>query len=98
MRADGSLGEGRVFAERTGSATKVDTRGNVWCTGPLAVHLLDAAGELHGRIPIPEKPSNLAWGEDGWSTLFVTAATSVYRVRVRANGVPVGPAAVGAQP
>lgn len=92
VRSDGSLGEGRVFATNTGSATKVDRDGNVWCTGPFAIHLLDASGAVAGRIPIPEKPSNLAWGED-WSTLFVTAQTSVFRVRLRARGVPVGIAA-----
>lgn len=92
VRPDGTLGEGRLFAERTGSAIKVDQDGNVWCTAPLAVHLLDAAGAIAGRIPVPEKPSNLAWGED-WSTLFVTAQTSVYRMRLRARGVPVGIAA-----
>lgn len=90
VRPDGSLGEGRVFATNTGSATKVDLDGNVWCTGPFAVHLLDASGAIAGRIPVPEKPSNLAWGED-WSTLFITAQTSVFRVRLRVRGVPVGP-------
>jgi gluconolactonase len=100
VAADGALSRRRLFAERTGSAIKVDRDENVWCTGDLSVTLLDTNGGVAGRIPVPEKPSNLAWGPDveagsgkDWSTLFVTAQTSVYRVRLRARGVPVGVAA-----
>ena len=88
----GALGPGRVFAEGTGSATKVDLEGNVWCTGKGGVHVLDPTGRLLGRILVPEKPSNLAWGSDGWQTLFVTAGRSVYRVATSTRGVPVGAA------
>jgi len=108
VAADGTLSNRRLFAEKTGSAIKVDLDSNVWCTGALSVTLLDAKGAVAGRIPIPEKPSNLAWGPelgDGssskrdsgsgkdWSTLYVTAQTSVYRVRTHARGLPVGIAA-----
>jgi len=100
VNGDGSLGRRRLFREQTGSAMKADRDGNLWTTGAGGVHLLDASGQLHGRIFIPEKPSNLAWGpgsgpgsNEDWSTLFVTAQTSVYRVGLRARGVPVGIAA-----
>jgi gluconolactonase len=96
MNADGTVGARRLFREQTGSAMKADLDGNLWTTGSGGVHLLDASGQLHGRIFIPEKPSNLAWGpgsSEAWSTLFVTAQTSVYRVALRARGVPVGVAA-----
>lgn len=86
---DGRLVNGRVLAERTGSATKVDRDGNIYCTGPGGVHVLDSAGAFLGRILVPEKGSNLAWGEDGWQTLFVTSGTSVYRMRLSARGVAV---------
>lgn len=86
---DGTLTNGRVLAERTGSATKVDRAGNIYCTGPGGIHILDAGGAFLGRILVPEKGSNLAWGEDDWRTLFVTSGTSVYRMRLTAQGVPV---------
>ena len=89
---DGTLGPGRIFAEGTGSATKVDLEGHVWCTGKGGVHVLDPTGRLLGRILVPEKPSNLAWGGDDWQTLFVTAGRSVYRVATSTRGVPVGAA------
>lgn len=89
VTSSGDLVNGRIHAERTGSATKVDRRGNIYCTGPGGIHIMDAAGAFLGRIRIPEKGSNLAWGEAGWQTLFVTSGRSVYRVRVLAQGIPV---------
>ena len=88
LAPDGTLGPRRLFAEKTGSAIKCDLDGNVWCTSAQSVTLLDARGVVTGRIALPEKPSNLAWGEEDRSTLFVTAQTSVYRVRLRARGAP----------
>jgi hypothetical protein len=34
-------------------------------------------------------PSNLAWGDDDWRTLYVTAVTSVYRIHLKVAGQPV---------
>ncbi|HZP96385.1 MAG TPA: SMP-30/gluconolactonase/LRE family protein [Candidatus Limnocylindria bacterium] len=90
VAADGTVTGGRVFAENTGSATKVDRHGNVFCTGAAGVHVLDASGTLLGRINVPAKTSNLAWGEDDWRTLFVTGGPGVFRIRVATEGVPVG--------
>jgi gluconolactonase len=89
VAADGSLTNRRVFATGTGSATKVDAAGNVYCTGPEALQVRDPEGRLLGRIPVPEKHSNLAWGEDGWSTLFVTSGRSVYRIPTTVRGMAV---------
>jgi gluconolactonase len=67
---------------------KVDQAGNVFCTGPGGIWICRPTGELLGRVILPEIPANLAWGDD-WRTLFVTARTSVYRLRTRTQGVPV---------
>jgi gluconolactonase len=40
---------------------------------------------LLGKIVTPERPSNMAWGDDG-NTLYLTAHTSLYRVRVKTGG------------
>jgi gluconolactonase len=86
---DGSCVNGRVLAERTGSATKVDRAGNIFTTGPGGIHIMDPSGEFLGRVLVPEKGSNLAWGEADWRTLFVTSGRSVYRMRLTTQGVPV---------
>lgn len=87
--ADGAVRHGRTFAEGTGSATKVDLDGNVWCTGPAGVQVHDPTGRLLGRIAVPAKTSNLAWGDADLSTLYVTGGGALFRVRVTARGAPV---------
>jgi gluconolactonase len=86
----GALVDGRVLVERTGSATKVDRAGNIYCTGSGGIHIIDPSGAFLGRVLVPEKGSNLAWGGDDWSTLFITSGRSVYRMRLTAHGIPVG--------
>lgn len=39
---------------------KTDTAGNVYCTAPGGVAVLDAQGVLLGKIAIPEQPSAVA--------------------------------------
>ncbi len=101
VAADGSLTRGRVWAElkpRDGEAgvpdgMKVDQEGNVYCTGPNGVWIFDPNARFLGRIVLPEVPANLAWGDSDWRTLYLTAQTSLYRLRLRVPGLPVGPAA-----
>jgi sugar lactone lactonase YvrE len=73
----------------TPDGMKVDQRGILYCPGPGGVWVVDPAGELLGRIVTPESPANLAWGGKDWSVLYITARTSVYRVQMLTNGVPV---------
>ena len=95
MPPDGRLAGGRVFAELDSDeegwtdGMKVDCRGNVYCTGPGGVWVFCRRGQLLGRIIPPEPPANLAWGDSDWKTLFITACTSLYRIRTKVAGVPV---------
>ncbi|MBI3968476.1 MAG: SMP-30/gluconolactonase/LRE family protein, partial [Chloroflexi bacterium] len=93
--ADGAVGNSRVFAEigppETGhvDGMKIDREGNLYCTGPGGVWVLDPSGTRLGRIRLPDSPSNLAWGEPDWRALFVTCRDSVFRVRLGIPGIPV---------
>lgn len=95
VRPDGNLANGRLFLDMqsdepgTVDGMKVDLLGNVYCTGPGGIWIVRPSCEVLGRIILPELPANLAWGGKGWSTLFITARTSVYRLQTLANGVPV---------
>jgi gluconolactonase len=86
VAADGTLRNGRVFADLTSKidgladGMKVDAKGNLFTAGPGGVWVLSPAGTHLGRIEPPETPANCAWGDDG-KTLYMTAVTSVYRVR-----------------
>jgi gluconolactonase len=64
---------------------RTDEKGNLYvaCKG-IAVYSPD--GQRLTVIELSEGPSNLAFGEDDFSTLFVTARSSVYRMRVGVKG------------
>jgi gluconolactonase len=65
---------------------KVDRRGNVWATGPGGIRVISPAGKVLGRIVLPEVAANLAFAGDG-HTLYITASTSVYRLKTAVAGV-----------
>jgi gluconolactonase len=65
---------------------KIDRKGNLYVTGPRGVWVWDAAGHHLGTIVLPEQPANLAWGDSDYSTLYLTATTSVYKIPTRAHG------------
>jgi gluconolactonase len=93
VAADGSLRNGRIFGEEPGAkgdgvpdGIKVDKNGNLFVTGPKGIWVWDANGHHLGTIVVPEQPANLAWGDKDLRTLYITATTSVYRLRMKAKG------------
>ena len=92
---DGSLANGRLFADMKSSdpgvpdGMKVDTQGNLYVTGPGGVWVFAPSGDLLGRIVTPEVPANVAFGDADWRSLYVTARTSVFRVRLNVPGSAV---------
>ena len=95
VSADGALADSRLWTDMNSpdagspDGMKVDRNGNVYCTGPGGVWVMNPAGHVLGRIIGDEQPANLAWGDDDWSTLYVTARTSLYRIRLNTTGIPV---------
>ena len=70
---------------------KVDSAGNVFATGPGGVWVLAPDGTHLGTIRPEEVPANVAWGDDG-RTLYMTARTGIYRIRLTTEGRIPGPA------
>lgn len=66
---------------------KVDVDGTIFCTGAGGVWVISASGEVRGVIEFPEIPANVCFGGDDMRTLFATARTSLYTVRVRRPGL-----------
>ncbi|MDB3992774.1 SMP-30/gluconolactonase/LRE family protein [Gammaproteobacteria bacterium] len=88
----GIIGNPRIFFDAndqtaTGAADgmKVDENGNIFATGPGGVWVFDPDGSHLGTIKPDEVPANVAWGDDG-STLYMTARTGLYRVRLNTRG------------
>ncbi|MCY4564129.1 MAG: SMP-30/gluconolactonase/LRE family protein, partial [Gammaproteobacteria bacterium] len=95
VSADGSLSNGRTFAENIGDGAfagglvdgmKCDERGNVYVTGPRGFWVFAPDGEHLGVIGMPEHSANLNWGGAGWNELYCTCSTSVYRVALNVAG------------
>lgn len=92
--ADGTLSHGRIFGEEPPSGKhegvpdgmRVDNAGNLFVTGPKGIWIWDAAGNHLGTIVMPEQPANLTWGDADYQTLYITATTSVYRLRTKTHG------------
>ena len=90
---DGSVSNGRIFGEEPGGqhegvpdGIKVDHEGNLFVTGPKGIWVWDPQGQHLGTIEMPEQPANLAWGDNDYRTLYITATTSVYRLSTKTRG------------
>jgi gluconolactonase len=67
---------------------KLDVEGRVYCTGPGGTWVFAPDGASLGIIRTPEVPANLAFGGPDLRTLFFTARTSIYTMRVKTPGLP----------
>jgi gluconolactonase len=101
VRADGSLANPTLFfdfnylpGDEALDGLKVDERGDLFVSAPGGVYIVSSQGKLLGIIRPPERPANFAWGDDDGRTLYMTAPTSVYRVRLKVAGVRPGAAPV----
>lgn len=64
---------------------KIDSAGNLWSSGPGGIRIIRPDGKVLGQIKLPEVAANLAWGDNG-KTAYITASTSIYRVRLLIPG------------
>ncbi len=94
VNADGTLANGRKFFDATNipgedvpDGMKIDVQGNVYATGPAGIMIFSPDGKLLGTIQFPELPANCAWGDADGKTLYVTARTGLYRIRLSIQGI-----------
>lgn len=94
VRGDGTLAGGREWARTTGEGEgapdgmKIDMQGNVYCCGPGGIHVFAPDATCLGVIRTPEYVANFAFGDDDCKSLFITASTSLYRIRLKITGRP----------
>ena len=94
VQDDGTIANGRVFFNATQmegqgapDGMKVDTAGNLYCTGPGGVLVFTPEGKHLGTIQPEQQPANVAWGDEDAKTLYMTARTGLYRIRLNIAGV-----------
>lgn len=91
VKADGTVANGRVFATLTPwpeseghpDGLKVDAQGRVFATGAGGVWVLDSSGAVLGVIDTPKATTNVGFGGPDGKTLFITARSDLYRIRLR---------------
>lgn len=93
VQSDGTLANGIVFFDMTRApgeealdGLKVDANGNVFVSGPGGVWIISPDGRHLGTIAGPELPANMAWGDADRRTLYLTARTGLYRIRLKTAG------------
>jgi gluconolactonase len=92
---DGTLRNGRVWAETIGEGEgvpdgmKIDQEGNLYCCGPGGIHVFDGMANCLGVIRMPAKAANFTWGDEDMCSLYITASTTLYRLRGKIPGLPL---------
>jgi len=94
VQADGSVTDGMLFLDASSSpgvggpdGIRVDKKGNIYGSGPGGVWIISPEGKHIGTIQVPERVANVAWGDKDDKTLYITASTSVYRIKLKIPGV-----------
>jgi gluconolactonase len=90
---DGSVSDGVEFFDMSDApgedaidGIKVDEHGNLYVCGPSGIWVITPDGRHLGTLQLPENPHNLAWGDADRRSLYVTALTSIYRLRLTVGG------------
>jgi gluconolactonase len=92
VNPDGTLGKGERFFDMNQTdddealdGLKVDSKGFIFASAPGGIWIISPAGKYLGKIIGPERPANMAWGDDG-QTLYLTAHTGLYKIRTKNGG------------
>lgn len=93
VKADGTLGASKLIYDATPAVEKglpglpdgmaVDTKGNIFATGPGGVYVFSAEHKLIGRISTGERTSNCTFGGKDGSILYITADTYLCRIQTK---------------
>ncbi len=93
VQPDGTLTDPHLLYDATSDprpggpdGMKVDRQGNIYSAGPGGVWIFSPEGKPLATISMPERVSNVAWGDADRKTLYITASTSVYCVHLKIPG------------
>ena len=94
VQPDGSVTDGAVFLDPGPDKSpggpdgmRVDKKGNIYSSGPGGVWIISPEGKHIGTFKLPERVANVAWGDKDGKTLYITASTSIYSIKLKIPGV-----------
>lgn len=86
IEEDGSLANKTLFTEMGSDGMTLDRKGNVYLTGK-GVTVFNSAGEQIAHIEVDERwTANVTFGGPKRKTLFITAMSSVYTLKMKVRG------------
>ncbi len=95
VQPDGTLRNRRVFMrlrdipegkDSGGDGMAIDAEGRFYVTAITGVQVFDKTGRYLGNIPVPKKPTNVAFSGPRKSVLYITAQDGLYRVQTLTQG------------
>jgi gluconolactonase len=94
IQPDGSTTNGRLLFDQSydkafgyTDGQRTDAAGNIWATGPGGIWVWTAQGKHLGTILVPEKASNLAFGDADYKTLYIDGTSSIYKIKLNKAGI-----------
>jgi gluconolactonase len=85
INEDGTLKHKALFIPKGSDGMTLDTEGNLYLTKGM-VTVYDSKGKLLETIKTPETTANVCFGGKDKSTLYITAQTSLYSLKMRTRG------------
>jgi sugar lactone lactonase YvrE len=79
--SEGKLSNLQYFIEQGEFGSAVDSKGNIYVADGH-IYVFDKNGKKTGKIEVPERPSSIQFGGIDGKTLFITARSSLYSVKV----------------
>jgi gluconolactonase len=94
VKPDGTLTNGKLFIDLSKETERgitdglrVDTKGNLYETGPGGVWIISPDAKHLGTIRAPEQATNVGFGDPDRKTLYIAARTGIYKIRVLTPGI-----------
>ncbi len=85
---NGQLSEKKLFCEMGSDGMTLDDKGNLYLTNAAGVTVFDQNGQQIKNIKIEEPwTANVCFGGSDMKSLFITAKTGLYRIRMNVKGV-----------
>lgn len=88
----GACSNGRDFASmeegqpRGGDGMTIDEAGNLYVTAQKWVWVFSPEGKTAAKIEVPENPANCVFGAKGTKSLYITARTGFYKIKLNRDG------------